>query len=334
MQSSDPAVGGNESVAPCRPFVARARRLEFLQTVARVDPRRDRRPGFLDHPQIGFQIARRSHRTVARNNPGFGVGLRQYRAARRKDPVHRAPAIHIDEGEPLVEKRIAHVDDIGAGEENEGVSVCVGMGNVQHPDFLPIEMDGKGLGEGNHRQGGGRGGRRNPVAALLFGRQPGADIVVGDNGSFCAKFRIAARVIAVKMGVEQKFEVALAKVLEQGANLIGQRGEFVVHHQEAVRPGGNADIAASRPVDHVDGSGDMGHRKVLRVLGGNRQGCKQKRKKQGSGHGRALGKLGVEAGWFRLPMNIRAQNRRNGYEGTGWGPTILYPKGHNHQWLA
>ena len=163
------------------------------------------------------------------------------------------------------------MDNIGAGEENKRVPVGMGMGDMQHLDFLAVEVDGEGIVEGDHRQGCGRS-----RGSALLAHQPGTDIVVGDDRSFDAEHLVAAGVVAVKMGIEEEFELAFAETLKLGADLVGQRGEFVVDHQEAVRTGRDTDIAALT-ADHVDRSGDRGN---LKVLGGGGQGRKQHRKDQ------------------------------------------------------
>src|SRR5262249_6710729 len=72
-----------------------------------------------------------------------------------------------------------------------------------------------------------------------------------DDRGFRAEFLVAACVVAVTVCVEYELELAIAELLECGADLVGQRSELVVYDQDAVRSDGNADVAAGA-FEHVN----------------------------------------------------------------------------------
>ena len=84
-----------------------------------------------------------------------------------------------------------------------------------------------------------------------------AHVVVGDDRRLGAEGRVAAGVVAVPVGVEHELELAGARALQRGADLVGERRELVVDDEDAVVARRDADVAA-RALQHVDVAGDLG----------------------------------------------------------------------------
>ncbi|MFP6642285.1 MAG: hypothetical protein VCF24_01790 [Candidatus Latescibacterota bacterium] len=105
----------------------------------------------------------------------------------------RAAAVDIDKGQQLVEEDDARVDDVGAMEEDDGVAVGVGLWKVEDLDLFAVEVHRKTLVESGHRQSAG---------AYIRLLEPGAHILVGDDGSVEAEDGIGGGVVTVVVGVD------------------------------------------------------------------------------------------------------------------------------------
>ena len=129
---------------------------------------------------------------------GFG----QYFFATGNHPLHAAAAIQVNKGEySAIEKIVAHVDHLGLGEEDDGVSIRVATGNVNGADVLAVEVDRDIVFKGNDGQSHffcRRDGAESCLAAFF---EPFAHILLRDDRRFCSKMLIASGVVAVPVSV-------------------------------------------------------------------------------------------------------------------------------------
>ena len=141
--------------------------------------------------------------------------------------------------------------DVRLGEEDHAVAVRVPVREMNHIDLFSVEVDGERLIKGDDRPAFLRCGLAGVSGPLELARQPLADVRVGQDGRLGAEDRVRAGVVAVPVGVEDELQFAATHAFERRANLVRQRGEFIVDNQRAVFTHRRTDIAA-RPGQHVD----------------------------------------------------------------------------------
>ena len=67
---------------------------------------------------------------------------------------------------------------------------------------------------------------------------------------------VASGVVAVPVGVDEELQLAVMDLCGRGADLVGQRRELIVDHQDAVVADEQADVAAGT-FEHVDIARDV-----------------------------------------------------------------------------
>ena len=68
--------------------------------------------------------------------------------------------------------------------------------------------------------------------------------------------RIAAGVVAMPVRVQHDLNGFVGNAFQRGFNLVRERQEFIIHHDNAVVANGGADIAA-RAFNHVNAAGNL-----------------------------------------------------------------------------
>src|SRR5581483_4963189 len=104
--------------------------------------------GILEHFQIGTHVVEVRYGSVAGDNLHVGRKLRDDPFDSINHAVHAASAVHVNEGEPVSDEIISHMNDVGFREEDDGVAVRVTGGKVKGADVIPIEVDGHVVIEG------------------------------------------------------------------------------------------------------------------------------------------------------------------------------------------
>ena len=159
--------------------------------------------------------------------------------------IHRTAALHIHEREAAIEQQIAQVNDSRLLEPDHDIAIRVAWGQVQHHHFVAVEEQAQTFAEGDDRQLLGR---------RLAGDQPRPHVVVREDRPFAAKERIAAHMVAVVVGVDDIGWQAAAKPVDGGGDALGQGRELIIHHQHAVRPDADRNVAPDA-FQHVDAFG-------------------------------------------------------------------------------
>ena len=179
---------------------------------------------------------------MARDDFRLVVDHGQHLVCRREDAARVAAAAQVDIGQgDLVEKQVAHVDDISVFPENDAVAVRMAVAHMLDANFVAVQMQLDPVMIGDHGQGFGSR-RRSRVIAL---DQAIADMVMGHNeDTGLAEILVAAGMIAMPVGVDHIFHRFGTKILHGGVDLAGQRGKLVVDQHSAIGTIRNADIAA------------------------------------------------------------------------------------------
>jgi hypothetical protein len=156
---------------------------------------------------------------------------------------------------------------------------------VEGADVLAVEMEGQALVEGHDRERRLYGRLHRPAedrAALL---QALADVRVGDDRRELGEGRVAPRVVAVPVGVEDEAHGLLAELPERGLDLRDEGRVLVVHDHDPVLPDRGPDVPA-RTLQHPRRAGHLGrldlHLAPVALLGG------QWTRGEGDGHGHEL----------------------------------------------
>ncbi len=121
-------------------------------------------------------------------------------------------------------------------------------------DLVAVEMEGDGVGEGDHGERHLGPGRHRAVERLheLIGAHAVPDVVVGDDqGALAAQVLVAAGVIAVPVGVEHEADRPGLDRRHRRLDLLGQRRELIVDQEHSVLAGRDPDVAPL-PDQHVD----------------------------------------------------------------------------------
>ncbi len=151
------------------------------------------------------------------------------------------------------------MDDVRVPEVDHRVAVGVGRVHMVGVDLLAVEVERHGVGEGHDRQGRlwSRGDRLVERLHELIDAHPLADVLVRDDQrARLAEVLVAARVVAVPVGVEHEADRPVADLRDRGHDLLGQRRVLVVDQEDAVRAGRDADVATPAH-QHVDAVGDL-----------------------------------------------------------------------------
>src|SRR5215469_14589497 len=123
--------------------------------------------------------------------------------------AHAASAAEVDEREADHQEIIAHVYDIGFGEEDDTISVRVACLKMHDLDVFSVEVDGDVVVKGKNWQGRfGLWGHleldRAHVACRAALLQPLAHIVVGNDGGLFLKVLVGISVVQMVMGVDDE----------------------------------------------------------------------------------------------------------------------------------
>ena len=137
---------------------------------------------------------------------------------------------------------------------DEAVAVGVRGRHREDVHLLVVEVDRGRVAVGQH-------GQRQIGVHLLHHAH--AHPVVGENGdSQPSQVLVASDMVAVNVGVDHEADLAVVQVGDGGQDAFRQRGELVVHHDDAVIAHRQPDIAAGsfqvvHPAGHmVDGQRD------------------------------------------------------------------------------
>jgi hypothetical protein len=126
--------------------------LHLVESLAGLDLFLDHGAGLLEHFGVLADLVEVGELAVAGDD--FHVG-RQHRddlLASGDHALHAAAGSHVDEGIAVAYVVVAHVHDVGFGEEDDGVAVGVTSGKLQRANVLAVEVDGDVVIEGNDGQ--------------------------------------------------------------------------------------------------------------------------------------------------------------------------------------
>src|SRR5262249_26361486 len=145
---------------------------------------------------------------------------------------------------------VAGADHVGVGEINPGVAIGVGVVDMVQLRLAAADLDDlDAAGVGLLRYAALRGGRlcvARPAVLVAAGGETEPDVVLGDNGgAVLLEVGIAAGVVAVEVSVDDVFDRQRRDRLYGGLDLVRQRRELSVHHDDAVSADRNGDVAAS-----------------------------------------------------------------------------------------
>src|SRR5258708_29907083 len=132
--------------------------------------------------------------------------------------------------------------------------------NVREVGDAAVQPDLEGAGVGFRRQRARRRRRcfhaRQPIGGS--GRQPFLDVGLGDDlRAVLGKGFVAAGMVAVKMRVDEIFDRLVRDRGDRGLDLVMQRREFAVYHDDAVLPDGDGDVPALA-LEHIDVVAEIG----------------------------------------------------------------------------
>ena len=152
------------------------------------------------------------------------------------------------------------MNHVGRLEHEHGVAVGVGRRHAERLDGLAARVEGRGLGEGDGRQGGRRRRRELHVheADRLLAGQALADVLVGDDDrAGSAEVLVAAGVVEVPVGVEQGADRLRADRRHRLADRGDAGRDAGVDEGDVVRPRNDGDVAA-RPGEQPHARGQLG----------------------------------------------------------------------------
>ena len=140
---------------------------------------------------------------------------------------------------------------------DESVAVGVGRRREKGPHLLAVEVKarrGVVVTTGRAPAGGCGEKRASPARGPQLLQRPHPDVVMGqDQDVHPGERLVAADVVRVHVRVDQEADLAVRHTPHRGDQPLGQRREQRINEQHTVRPGEDADVAASaRALDHVD----------------------------------------------------------------------------------
>ena len=141
---------------------------------------------------------------------------------------------------------IAGHEHVVGGEVHQRVAVGVGAADRDQMHVFAIHVDGHGTFVGHHRQrGGGSGNAGRAVGSGRGMSQPIAQFIAREDGdAHVREILVAAGVIAVHVGVHQEANRLVGNLMDGRGDLLRQRRELRVHHEDSIRPDQHADSAA------------------------------------------------------------------------------------------
>ena len=92
---------------------------------------------------------------------------------------------------------------------------------------------------------------------------------MGNDGRLGPKSSVATGMVAVVVRVDEKRQFIPAQCGQGVADITGQGGKLVIHHEDAILTHRDTDIAAP-PGKQIDGTGHMGGGDGIVILGGQR----------------------------------------------------------------
>ena len=164
--------------------------------------------------------------------------------AERVDGARQAAAVvAVDHREGDRAEHVAHDHHVGVPEVDDAVAVRVRGRHGEDVHLLAVQVDGDVLAVGDGRQGHRRHrlGQPQPHAVLRH-----------DEDAHAAEVLVAAHVVPVHVGVDDEADVAVGDPANRLQDAVGERGELIVHHEDAVVAHREADVAAA--------AGDVVHR--------------------------------------------------------------------------
>ena len=165
-------------------------------------------------------------------------------------------------GEAVPEERVAHVDHVRPPEVHDGVAVRVGVRHVERVQLVPVQVerhvfrerdDGKGAGRGSR---GRRGLPAHPLQHLVHAETLPNVLVRHDEGPCPSEVLVAPGVVPMPMRVEHEADGLGRNRPDGRKNLVGQRRELVVDHENAVLADEHPDVPALAE-QHVHARGDL-----------------------------------------------------------------------------
>src|SRR5262245_34871784 len=128
------------------------------------------------------------------------------------------------------------------------------MGIMNDMDVLAVEVDGDILVEGHDRKSLLRRRPDLPLGAPLH--EPLTDVRLGDDRSLPSELCVPTRVIPVPVSVQDELQGLVRNALQSRLDLRRKGRELIVHDEETVLSGRDADVP-SRPFEHEDSSGHL-----------------------------------------------------------------------------
>ncbi len=177
-------------------------------------------------------------------------------------PIDAAAAIHVDERKTIRHEIVAHVHDIGLGEEDDRIAIGVAGGKEERPDIFAIQMHGHVVIERDDRQRFFGCGLHIHVhrAAIAGGAarfQSLAHIVLRDDRRLLLEIRVPAGVIAVIVRVDDEPHRLVGDAFQRRLNFLGERGVLIVDNHNSIVPDRCANVP-SRAFQHVNVAGHLG----------------------------------------------------------------------------
>src|SRR4029079_10060124 len=125
--------------------------LHLIECLLLLEGGSDRFARAFQHFDVGANVVETGDRTVPRNdlNVCRQLGNGFFHAV--DHPIDAAAGRDVDEREPVSDEVIAHVNDVGFGEIDDGVTISVAGGKVQCANVLAIDMDGYVVIKGDDR---------------------------------------------------------------------------------------------------------------------------------------------------------------------------------------
>src|SRR3954471_17463626 len=171
------------------------------------------------------------------------------------DAFNTAATLEVDERKAVGNEVVAHVDDIGFGEVDDGVAIGMTGDEVNCPDVFAVEVDGRTIVERDNRKrlfGGRLHGAIGNTGAVLHAF---ADIFLGDDRGVGTELGVASGVIAVPVSVDDEANGLVTDALEGSFDLGRERRELIVDDDNAIFAHGDTNVSTCS-LQHVYRSGD------------------------------------------------------------------------------
>ena len=167
-----------------------------------------------DHIPVILQICLSGDCAVSWNDFGLVVGDGQGLVGGRYKTPNVTTASHIDKGKADFEhEQITHVDDIRFGPVDERVAVGVGRRDMNHTDFLTIQMQLQSVGISDNGQRSLWRGRHGVSGNRCSCRHADPDIVMRhDHGPRLAEILVSAAMVEMPMRVDQELDRLRAQI--------------------------------------------------------------------------------------------------------------------------